>query len=179
MSQKVAFNMLDKRTRDLMIEEILLAQKSGELYFSTRFNKIGIDSWSNWLISAASEYDEHWLAYQIESSNAMNHLETRAKPKGGYTESHVPDTAAQTMAEGQFNRFYIAAICRRAIEDGIPSVSIFRTKFRDTPRTDSLNLEGSSRDASSLLNEVRSKEMSLSCEILKPNSGLSVTYSQP
>jgi len=104
----------------------------------------------------------------------MKHLETRAKPKGGYTVAHVPDTAAETLAEGQFNRFYIAAICRRAIEDGHLSVHVYRAKQSDSPRSESVALEGTARDAASLLADVRSKDLSLKCDLLKPNSGLSV-----
>ena len=106
----------------------------------------------------------------------MKHLETRAKPKGGYTVAHVPETAAETLAEGQFNRFYIAAICRRATEDGQSSVRVYRAKQTDNPRQESRALEGTMRNASALLGEVRSKDQSLKCDLLKPNSGLSVDY---
>jgi hypothetical protein len=115
MNQKFSFKKLDARTRALMTEEISSAQKSKAIYYSTRFTQLGIDSWPTWLLGAAGEFDEHWLAFQIEAANAMKHLETRAKPKGGYKIAHVPDTAAETLADGQFNRFYIAAICRRVL----------------------------------------------------------------
>lgn len=174
MSHKFFFKKLDARTRSLMAEEIASAQKSGQLYFSSRFTQVGIDAWPTWLLSAASEFDEHWLAFQIEAANAMKHLETRAKPKGGYTVAHVPDTAAETLADGQFNRFYIAAICRRAIEDGHSSVQIYRAKQSENPRAESVALEGTERNAASLLADVRNKDMSLKCDLLKPNSGLSI-----
>jgi len=176
MSHKFSFKKIDARTRALMTEEISSAHKSGALYYSTRFTQIGTDSWPAWLIGAAGEFDEHWLAFQIEAANAMKHLETRAKPKGGYTAAHVPDTAAETLAEGQFNRFYIAAICRRAIEDGQSSVYVYRAKRSDNPRPESIALEGTARSAAALLGEVRNKDMSLKCDLLKPNSGLSVDY---
>ena len=107
-----------------MVEEISSAQKFGELYYSTRFTQIGTDSWPMWLLSAARESDEHSLVLQIKAASAMKCLESRAKPKGGDTVAHVPETAEETFAEGQFNRFYIAAICRRAIEDGQLSVCV-------------------------------------------------------
>ena len=176
MGMKFSFTKLDERTRALMAEEISSAQKSGELYYSTRFTQIGTDSWPSWLLGAAREFDEHWLAFQIEAASAMKHLETRAKPKGGYTVAHVPETAAETLAEGQFNRFYIAAICRRATEDGQSSVRVYRAKQTDSPRPESRALEGTMRNASALLGEVRSKDQSLKCDLLKPNSGLSVDY---
>jgi len=176
MNQNFSFTKLDARTRTLMAEEILSAQKSGALYYSTRFTSVGTSSWPAWLLEAAREHDEHWLSFQIEAANAMKHLETRAKPKGGYTVAHVPDTAAETVADGQFNRFYIASNCSRAIEDGHSSVRVYRAKHRGDPRPESLALVGATKDAAGLLAEVRSKELSLKCDLLKPNSGLSVEY---
>jgi len=176
MNLKFSFTKLDPRTRALMVEEISAAQESGQLYFSTRFTASGQQAWPTWLLTAATEHDEHWLEYQIEAAGGMKHLETRAKPKGGYTVAHVPDTAAETLADGQFNRFYIAAVCRRAIEDGKTSVRVYRAKQRGEPRPESVALEGSIRDAAALLREVRDKGLSLQCDLLRPNSGLSVDY---
>jgi len=176
MDTKFNFTKLDARTRALMIEEIKRAEESANLYLSARFNDIGARGWVPWLTLAAEQHDEHWLAFQLEAAGAMKHLETRAKPKGGYTVAHVPDTAAETMAEGQFNRFYMAAICRRATEDGKADVRVYRAKHRGEPRPESRALEGISRGAGVLLQELRSKDLSLKCDLLKPNSGLSIEY---
>jgi hypothetical protein len=174
MNDKFHFTKLDARTRELMIEEIQTAQAADQLYFSTRFTESGRVQWTEWLLQAAREHDEHWLAYQLEAAAAMKHLETKAKPKGGYTVAHVPDTAAETMAEGQFVRFYIAAICRRAIADGQETITVYRAKHRGEPRPESRALEGTTRSAKQLLEEVRSKDQSLKCDLLRPNSGLSI-----
>jgi len=176
MDVKFNFTKLEASTRALMVDEIKRAEESGQLYFSARFNDAGTRGWLAWLTSAVEQRDEHWLAYQLEVASAMKHLEQRTKPKGGYTVAHVPDTAAETMAEGQFNRFYMAAICRRAIEDGKTNVRVYRAKHRGEPRLESRALEGTSRDADTLLQELRSKDLSLRCELLKPNSGLSIDY---
>lgn len=174
MNDKFHFTKFDATTRKLMIEEIQAALSADQLYFSARFTDSGRVRWPDLLLQAAKEYDEHWLAFQLEAIAAMKHLETKAKPKGGYTVAHVPDTAAETMAEGQFNRFYIAAICRRAIEDGIDTVIVYRAKHRGEPRSESRALEGTTRSSKELLEEVRSRDRSLRCDLLKPNSGLSV-----
>lgn len=174
MNDRFNFTKLDAATRELMVEEIQTAQAADQLYFSARFTDSGRDGWPEWLLQAARERDEHWLAYQLEAASAMKHLETKAKPKGGYTVAHVPDTAAETMAEGQFGRFYVAAICRRAIANGQEAVTVYRAKYRGEPREESRALEGTSRNAKELLEEVRSRDTSLKCDLLKPNSGLSV-----
>lgn len=176
MHPRFKFDKLDARTRNLMSTEINAARDTGALYFSQRFNEIGHEGWPGWLLIASQEYDEHWLAYQLENMGAMKHFESRAKPKGGYTMAHVPDTAAETLADGQFNRYYIAAVCQRAAEDGVVTVTIHRAKDRWEPRAESIALEGTQCEAKSLLLEVRSRELSLKCALLKPNSGLSITY---
>lgn len=176
MGHRFTFTKLDARTRNLMVAEIITAQQTGDLYYSTRFTPGGQQKWPDWLLAAANGYDEHWLAFQIEAAAAMTNLEPRRKPNGGYTAAHVPDIAAETLADGQFNRFYIAAICRRAIEDGRSAVRVYRAKQSGQPRPESVALEGSTRDAAILLREVRSKDLSLRCNLLKPNSGLSVDY---
>lgn len=171
---KFNFTHLDDETRKLMTEEVAIAVANNEIYFSARFNAIGSGSWVAWLTEASQSHDEHWLAYQIEASGGMKDFEGRAKPTGGYTVSHVPNTAAETMAEGQFNRFYIAAVCRRALEACQSHVTIYRACHRGEPRPESRALEGTTTDAQTLLKQVRSKQASFGCAMLKPNSGLSV-----
>jgi len=171
---KFDFTNLDDRTRGLMKEEIATATNNDQIYFSARFNAIGSGSWIEWLTEAAESHDEHWLAYQIEASGGMKDFEGRAKQTGGYTVAHVPHTAAETMAEGQFNRFYIAGVCRRAIEAGQSHVTIYRARHRGDPRPESRALEGITMDAQTLLEQVRSKQAAFGCPMLKPNSGLSI-----
>ncbi|MFA7087429.1 MAG: hypothetical protein WC145_12250 [Aliarcobacter sp.] len=171
---KFEFTNLDDPTRKLMQEEIARAAENDEIYFSARFNTIGSSQWVAWLTEAAESHDEHWLAYQIEVSGGMKDFEGRAKPTGGYTVAHVPHTAAETLAEGQFNRFYIAGVCRRSVDAGQSNVTIYRARHRGEPRPESKALEGTATDAQALLEQVRSKQASFGCPMLKPNSGLSV-----
>jgi len=108
-------------------------------------------------------------------SGAMKHLKSHKKP-WDYNLEYVPDARAEMLASGQFNRFYMAAICRRALADGEPSVIIYRAKQRRNPREESQLLEGTSRDANDLLNELRNNDLCLKCELSKINSGLSIDY---
>jgi hypothetical protein len=176
MDRKFKFNKLDEKTRILMCEELKIAEKSQNIYVSTRFNEFGRKIWIELLQKAAREHDEHWLAYELETIGAMKDTERKIKPSGGYTIAHIPDTATETLAEGQFNRFYMAAICRRAYDDGKSDVVIYRAKQRLNPRSESLFLEGKTREAIVLLQELRNKDHSLKCDLLRPNSGLSIDY---
>ncbi len=108
------FENLDEKTRGFMLKAIAEAEQSNNIYHSTRFNDDGYAQWLPLLKEAAQEHDEHWLAYQLETHCLMKGLEGSMTPSGGYTIKHVPHTAAATMAEGQFNRFYILGLCKRA-----------------------------------------------------------------
>lgn len=163
MSSKFEYTNLDSTTRRLMSEEIALAEKTGELYFSSRFTQAGHDARPALLDAAAKENDEHRLAYNLEVGGFIKGFETKAKPGGGYTVAHVPDTAAETFADGQFTRFYIAAVCRRTLEEGRREVTVYRAKSRGTPRAESRALEGQKVDAEELLTQVRSRQGSLAC----------------
>jgi len=168
------FLNLDEKTRQYMIEEIKIAHESANLYFSKRFNEQGIEHWPDTLLEAASKYNEHWLAYQIEAEGFFREMEGAKKPTGGYTIKHVPQNASETLADGQFNRFYILGVCRRAIDDVISQVVIYRAKDRGEHRQESDSVVGSLIPPHELLLALRSNEMSLRHYLLRPNSGLSV-----
>ena len=104
----------------------------------------------------------------------MKGLEGSRTPSGGYTIKHVPHTAAETLAEGQFNRYYILGLCRRALAEGKANVFVYRAKPVLDPRPESERLIGQSRDPSELIEQLRPVQSSLGHELLRPNSGLSV-----
>lgn len=105
------FMNLDETTRSFMVKKIEEASSTGNIYFSKRFNEAGAQQWVSLLSEAAELHNEHWLAFQIESPVLMKGFEGSKTPSGGYTTKHVPHNASETLAEGQFNRFYILALC--------------------------------------------------------------------
>jgi len=172
----MAFNFRDLNddTRRFMVDEIEAAIREGNLYPSKRFNQAGHEEWPVLLLEAAKEHNEHWLAYQLESKGLMKGLEGSRTPSGGYTIKHVPHTAAETMAEGQFNRYYILGLCRRALAEEKAQVFVYRAKEVRDPRPESNRIIGQSRDPSELIEQIRPVQSSLGHELLRPNSGLSV-----
>jgi hypothetical protein len=165
---------LDTETRRFMVEEIEAAVREGNLYYSKRFGEAGAAAWPQWLLAAARQHNEHWLAFQIEVSQLMKGLEGSRTAGGGYTVKHVPQTAAETLAEGQFNRYYILALCRRACASGKREVVVYRAKMSLEPQAESAALIGRSLDAEDLAEQIRSVKSSLGHTLLRPNSGLSV-----
>lgn len=168
------FRDLNDDTRRFMVDEIEAAIREDNLYFSKRFNQAGEEEWPELLLKAAKEHNEHWLAYQLESRGLIKGLEGSRTPSGGYTIKHVPHTAAETMAEGQFNRYYILGLCRRALVEEKAKVFVYRAKEVRNPRPESSRIIGQSRDPSELIDQIRPRQSSLRHELLRPNSGLSV-----
>lgn len=168
------FRHLDPDTRNEMLAEIDAAQLNGNLYFSKRFSESGTAAWPALLREAARAHNDHWLAYQLEADGHIKGLEGSRTRSGGYTVKHVPHTAAETMAEGQFNRYYIMGVCRRAVNNGGGTVTVYRAKQVNDPRPESEAMIGRQLNAQELLEQIRPVQSSLGHELLRPNSGLSV-----
>ncbi len=87
----------------------------------------------------------------------------------------VPVTAHTTMAEGEFNRFYIRAVCVCALEAGQSNVLIYRGRHSSEPRPESEALIGNLIPADRLLSDLREKAgVEAALGLAKPNSGLTV-----
>ena len=167
---------LDERTRSFMLEEIGSDASSGRLYISPRLNSRGRQEYPRLLREAAERHDDSWLADQLRRNGLMKTEEERRKPKGGHTIAQVPVTAPDTLAEGEFNRFYIRGLCLRAIQDGIPELVVYRAKQVSSPRRESEAIIGTRISPQSLLRDVRTHPGVDTALGLPPgpNSGLSV-----
>ena len=168
------FENLDERTRELMISEIHSDIEKGSLYFSKRFNEIGIKLYSELLIASAKNGNEELLATDLKVNNCFAEKEPR-NSKTGIIYAKVPETANQTLAESEFNRFYIRALCLRAIESG-QSLHVYRARPSDNPRMESELMIGRIIPANKLLEDLRANigiEPALGLPP-GPNSGLSV-----
>ena len=80
------------------------------------------------------------------------------------------------MAEGEFNRFYVRGLCRRAIEDDIHGLIVYRAKAVAVPRPGSEEKIGTSVDPTAILADLR---VAIGVEPALgmppgPNSGLTV-----
>ena len=157
-----------------MQEAIAEAEQSGNIYFSSRFNATGHVMWIDLLKEAAREYDEHWLAFQLDEKQMMTDFEGARTLRGGYRVKYVPQSAAEIMAEGQFNRFYILGLCRHARKEGIISLVVYRAKPVANPRSESERLIGTSLSVDDIESQLKVTANSFKSNLVKPNSGLSV-----
>lgn len=172
----ISYESLDDKVRKCMIEELELDLSSGKLYISPRLTDEGARIWPDLLREAFLKHDDDWLASQLRFRRLMRQTEQRKTPKGGFTTAQVPRTAPETLAEGEFNRFYARGLCRHVIETGGTEVEVYRGKEVRSPRPESEAMIGQRLSAQALLEDLRASQGVEPALGLPPgpNSGLTV-----
>lgn len=148
------FKNLDDATRRYMIEEIEIDEAAGTLYLSPWLTEAGCNQWATLLKTAARQGNDDTLAAALRNGGYIRTLAERRKPTGGVTTYRIPGTAAETMA-GEFNLFYIRALCRRAIDGGNTPLQVYRARPSSEPRPESVALIDTFVDARATLEDLR------------------------
>jgi hypothetical protein len=167
---------LDERTRNLMLAEIQQDLEPNTLFLSDNLNSQGRIDYPALLIAAAREGSDDSLAAELRS-RLNSHEKPRRLQSGGFSKPPVMRSNAHEMlAEGEFNRFYIRALCQRALQDSIPTLIVYRAKVVQSARSESEAKIGQAVDPASLLNDLRTHKGIDTALGLPPgpNSGLSV-----
>src|SRR5262249_38570041 len=68
---------------------------------------------------------------------------------------HVPWNATDTIAEEAFNRYYMRALCRRGLEDGIGRLEVYRAKEVAKPRAEAESRVGTFVEPRRILEDLR------------------------
>jgi hypothetical protein len=170
------YTNLDDRTRKLMLAEIERDIAEGKLYLSDNLNEEGRAIYPELIRAAARNGSDVTLAAAIRLR--LNPYEKpRQLKSGGFSKPPVMRVNAHEMlAEGEFNRFYIRALCLRAIENGVSEVIVYRAKAVEHARSESQQKIGSRVAAEPLLRDLRTHvgvDTALGLPA-GPNSGLSV-----
>jgi hypothetical protein len=166
---------LDARVRQLMLQEIAADEAANIIYLSSYLSDTGRRDWPVLLNDAAKSGTDATFAVELKRNGRLNETAQRRKPTGGFTTYRVPVTANETLAEGEFNRFYIRGLCLRAIEDKLPYVEFYRAKEVENPRSESQAKLGMHVDPALVLADLRAHVgVETSSGFPGPNSGLSV-----
>lgn len=170
------FVNLDDRTRQLMLEEVDYDIAHNQLHISPFLSGQGQRDYVNLLKEAIQSGSDETLAEHLREHRRIHKTITRRKPKGGYSIAASPVNAAELVAESEFNRFYIRALARRAIEDGITDLVVYRAKPVQNPRPESEALVEATLPPQDLLTDLRAHpdEPPALGVPSGPNSGLSV-----
>ncbi len=172
----ILYESLDENVRRYMIEELDIDLRSGRLYISPRLTEEGARVWPDLSREACLAPDADWLAFQLRSRGLMRSTERRRTPSGRLATVRVPRTAPETLAEGEFNRFYVRGLCRHVIESGGTEVEVYRGKQVRNPRPESQAMIGRRLPAQKLLEDLRTSQgVDTSLGLPSgPNSGLTV-----
>jgi len=172
----LAYRNLDERSRRLMLAEIERDITARTLFLSENLSPQGRTDYPNLLRNAARTGSDATLAAEIRS-RLNTHEKPRQLKSGQFSKPPVMRSNAHEMlAEGEFNRFYIRAVCLRAIEDGIAQVVVYRAKQVEHARSESEAKIGKAISAQQLLDDLRAHPGIDTALRLPPgpNSGLSV-----
>jgi hypothetical protein len=172
----IYYESLDESVRTCMVQELDRDLSNRSLYLSPRLTDTGAQAWPQILREAFTTHDDTWIAATLRSRGFLRAVEQRGKPKGGFTTAQVPHTAADTLAEGEFNRFYARGLCANVLASGGTEVEVYRGKQVQNPRPESETMIGRRLPAQQLLDDLRVSQGVEPALGLPPgpNSGLTV-----
>ncbi len=169
----LAFANLDRATRALMVEEIASDVSGRGPYLSNYLTDEGKARWPALLQEAADNGSDDALGAALNRHRCFRENAER-RTKNGVTMVAVPYNAAQTLAESQFNMYYMRALARRAMVEH-RSLVVYRAKETEKHRPESDAMLGTALDPQKVLDVLRSTlGVEPSIGIPLPNSGLSV-----
>lgn len=174
-SMGLDYKNLDDRTRELMLTEIERDIDSSTLYLSGNLTELGKTEYPDLIRDAARSGSDDTLAASI-LPRLNSHEKPRRLKSGGFSKPPaMRSNAHEMLAEGEFNRFYIRALCVRAIDDNNPVVVVYRAKAVENARPASQQMIGERMSAEELLGDLRSSPGVDTALGLPPgpNSGLS------
>jgi len=176
----LAYENLDVETRRLMTIEIEADIEEGRsdpargVYMSNYLNETGQEVWPSLLLEAVRSGGDASLARELNRLHCFKAMVPRKKPKGGFSMVSVPVTAAETLAEAQFNMYYMRALSVRAVEMGVWLV-VYRAKAVENPRSTSEMMIGKMLDPVEVLAALReTRGVNPPINIPLPNSGITV-----
>ena len=164
---------LGDTTRGLMLSEVEADIASGTLNESKRFSAEGAAAYPDLLREAVRAGDEDTLRESLASGPYFVAKEWVNKEPNGYWKS-IPSTAAQTFADGEFNRFFVRGLALEALSNGAELLEVYRAKWVADPRPESEALIGACFQPVSLLGDLRANQgVETAIGLARPNSGLS------
>ncbi len=171
------FASLNEQIRRLMLDEVQRDLDNDRWHQSPRLTAKGLADWPKLLQEAVSTGTVASLVAAVEQNERLHETEQSHTKSGDEITKDIPTTAAETLAEGEFNRYYIRAVCRAAIAAKLPAVEVYRAKAVQEPRPSSQAKLGTRVAPQELLDDLRASSNTHDNHLgipAGPNSGLSV-----
>lgn len=150
----IHYENLDEITREYMLEESQL----GSHYISPRLTEDGQIRWQSLFEEGIKIYDDDWIAQEILKRGYMKSQEEYTR--NGITRLRNINklNAAQQLAEGEFNRYYLRGLCLRAKAEGKDFLIVYRGKAVNNPRLESEQKIGTQVSTNTLLDILRTND---------------------
>ncbi|MFP4071864.1 MAG: hypothetical protein ACLFTB_07420 [Desulfovibrionales bacterium] len=116
---------LDETTREYMLEEFSMDRERGTLYLSPLLTESGREEYPEILEEAIRHHDDGWLGSMLRAKNRM-HLSIEDAPTKKVLPEELPVFEPDVLAGWEFNRYYVRGLCRRAIEEDVARLEIYR-----------------------------------------------------
>ena len=119
------FKNLEGTTRRYMLEELEEDVREGRVVLNPLLTERGRAEYADLLAEALRHHDPSWLGSELRSGRRMHIAVEDADVRKGLPEElpvHEPDV----LAEGDFNRYYVRGMCRRALAEGIDELRIVK-----------------------------------------------------
>jgi hypothetical protein len=161
--------------RRLMLDELQHEVSNKNLYINPLLKPDAAAVYLQQLVAAVEAGSPESFAAALDKISPFQAEQTYLR-QGRSVTAKLPANYALTLAAGEFNRYYIRAVCRQAIEQGAPAVEIYRAKAVSTPRQTADERIGRRIDPQTLLADLRQTNFERPSEydLGAPNSGLSV-----
>jgi len=117
---------LDATTRFFMRTEVEMDVAAGALFLSNRLSPSGRVEYPDLLLKAIDGGSPDTLAVALLQNWRLNLWETSRDRRGRPCRKRVPYNAADTLADREFNRYYIRGVCARAEAEGSQAVEVYR-----------------------------------------------------
>jgi hypothetical protein len=166
---------LEPSTRRYMLEEFEDDLAAGTLYRSPQLSEAGAAHYEEMLRTNLATGTDETFAQALSAFDAV-------LPPGRWQHSkevgadNATLAATVLLAEREFHRFYLRGLCRRALDEGIQTLVIYRARPADPGRAPADGMVGVRIAVHSLLEDLRGTFRSLPPHGLPPcrDPGLSV-----
>jgi hypothetical protein len=140
---------LGPETRRYMCDEIALDEERGAIYEEPRLRPGVFGRYIHLLKEAAALGTPADFADAIRTQRLLVAMESRSRGS-----ARVPRIAANVLADTEFNRYYVRALCRRAMAEGF-ALEVYRARMVKKPRLASERRIGEKLAPEPLLRELR------------------------
>ena len=143
-----------QNVRELMIQELDEDIDNSNIYLSNRLIPTSHQKYQDLFKDACQSGNPNTFAMNIQSNRCLKTTETSRSRSGNIINKKVPYNAHETLAEGEFNRFYLRGLCLKAIELG-NRIEVYRAKPVMNPRSRSQAMIGKKIDPQQILHDLR------------------------